>query len=122
GGVGGGGGGDGGRGLVRGGGEVGVGGGGDGVGARDRRRLPLVDQVFERKGRGQQAERVQPAAGIEQARGQLVAVPQLRLEVGLETVVDHQARRCKRRHPVDDLGRPAVDVAGIRYRVETALG
>ena len=64
-------------------------------------QLALVEQVLDRERRRQQAERVEPHADLADLLGQLVARPELRLEVGAELVVDHEPRRRERQQALD---------------------
>ena len=94
----------------------------DPVDALDRAQLLLGHDLVQRERRGQQAQRVQPVPGLVEALGQLVALPQLRLEVMLEAVVDHQPRGRQRGDAIDDVVDPGVEIARVGDRVVPALG
>ena len=82
--------------------------------------IVLVDEILDRERRRQEAERVEPAAGLGDRLGDLVAAPQLGLEVGAELVVDDEARARERLEPRDDdLGeRSADEIAAALERRE----
>ena len=60
-------------------------------------------------GFGQEVERAEPDAGVADELGDLVALPELGLEVGLELVVDDQARAGERHEPLDDVLRELLE-------------
>ena len=61
--------------------------------------------LLDRERRREQVELVEPAPGLADVGRDLVAAPELRLEVGMPVVVDHEARRRERLEPlVDRLG------------------
>jgi len=82
--------------------------------------VALVEVVLDRERRGQEVERVEPLARARQALRHLVAVPQLRLEVGVPDVVDHEVALGERREPFRDVRVEGV-VARVRDRVVALL-
>ena len=64
--------------------------------------VALADQLLHGERRREEAELVEPPARLGDGGGDLVAVPQLGLQVGPELVVDHEPRARERREPPDD--------------------
>ena len=93
--------------------EVAVGEAADPVQALDVPELALVQEVLDRERRGEEVEVAHPLAGGDDLLGHLVALPELRLEVGEELVVDHELRAGEREHALDDrVGERVVAVGG----------
>ena len=68
--------------------------------------------LLDREGRGQEVELVEAAAGRADVRRDLVAVPELGLEIGDPLVVDDEPRGCERLETLVDLLRVVGDVVG----------
>ena len=68
-------------------------------------QLALGEQVLDGERVRQEVERAEPDAGVADRLGDLVPLPELGLEVGLELVVDDQARAGERHEPLDDVAR-----------------
>jgi len=77
--------------------------------------VALAEELLERERVWQQAELVQALSGLLDLVRDLVAVPELRLEVGAELVVDHEAGSRDREQLLDD---PALIESAVR-RVQT---
>ena len=75
-------------------------------------KVALVEELVHRERRRQQVELAHPLAGGADVGGDLVAVPELRLEVGDELVVDHELRLRERRQPLEHLCRIVRDLVG----------
>ena len=80
-------------------------------------KLPLGEEVLDRERVRQQVERAEPDARLADRLRDLVAVPQLRLEVGTELVVDHEPRARERNEPLDDHARELL----LRIRVDAVV-
>ena len=93
--------------------EVAVGQAADRVEPLHVRQVARRQDLVDRPRRGQQLQLVELLAGGGQRRGDLVAVPQLGLQVRVPDVLDHEVRLGERREPLDD---PVVE----RRRVASA--
>ena len=99
--------------LVLAGREVAVGEPADPVEPLDVAQVVLVDELLDGERGGEQPELVEPPAGLRDGSGDLVTVPQLRLEIGPELVVDHEPRASERLEPPDDrVGERGCTVVG----------
>ena len=107
--------------LVLAGRQVPVGQSADPVEPLDVTQVVLVDELLDGERGREQPELVEPPAGLGDRIRDLVAVPQLRLEIGPELVVDHEPRAREGREPPDDsFGERGGAVVG-RHEVATAL-
>ena len=73
-------------------------------------QVALVEVLVHRERRRQEVELLHPLAGRADVGGDLVAVPELGLEVGDELVVDHELRLRQRREPLEHLARVVRDL------------
>ena len=72
--------------------------------------VALVQDLVHRERRRQQVELAHPLAGSGDVGRELVAVPELGLEIREELVVDHELRLRERCQPLEDLGRVVGDL------------
>ena len=85
--------------------------------------VALVQELVHGERRRQEVELAHALAGRADVGGDLVAVPQLGLEVGDELVVDHELRLRERREALEHLGRVVRDLvrAALHRREPHAL-
>ena len=68
-------------------------------------QVALVEVLVHGERRGEEVELVHPLPCRADVGGDLVAVPELGLEIGDELVVDHELRLGERREALEDVGR-----------------
>ena len=76
-------------------------------------QLALGEEILDRERVRQEVERAEPHAGVANRLGDLVSLPQLGLEVGLELVVDDQSRARERHEALDDVARELLVRVGV---------
>ena len=74
--------------------------------------VALVEVLVHGERRGEQVELLHPLACGADVGGDLVAVPELRLEIGNELVVDHELRLRERSEALEDVRRVVGDPVG----------
>ena len=82
------------------------------VEAHDVPEVALVEKLVHGERGREQVELLHALAGRGDVLGDLVAVPQLGLEIRDELVVDHELRLCEWREPLEHLGRVVRDLVG----------